>query len=181
MTLCVHNGCTSISHLRCLADKFLQGEKSTSMVPRGGECPGCQEWTLWGDLVRGCYRRKTGAVGAVAKEAEELSEDEEGRSSSESESDLGMGRLSLAPSDEEPPSPAKKQKTTPKKKAAPKPQSPVASPRRGRPPKSPSTAAPGRPKPKPTTKPRAPKRLPKTLAHNSDSESSELIDITGVR
>ena len=27
------------------------------MVPRGGHCKSCMEYTLWGDVIRGCYRR----------------------------------------------------------------------------------------------------------------------------
>ena len=27
------------------------------MVPRGGDCKSCKEYTLWGDVIRGCYRR----------------------------------------------------------------------------------------------------------------------------
>ena len=27
------------------------------MVPRGGHCKSCKEYTLWGDAIRGCYRR----------------------------------------------------------------------------------------------------------------------------
>lgn len=148
------------------------------MVPRGGECPSCGEWTLWGDLIRGCYRRKTGAVSAVAKEAEDLSDDEEGSSEEEEESDgdLGMRKLSLAPSDDEPPSPVKMKG----KKVV---KSPTASPRRGRPPKQPVSLVPPRPRgrPKGAILTAARKKATEVTAHNSDSESSEMIDITGVR
>lgn len=178
MTLCVYQDCASISHLRCLAASFLKHEQSSSMVPRGGECPSCGEWTLWGDLIRGCYRRKTGAVSAVAKEAEDLSEDEEGSSEEEEESegDLGMRKLSLAPSDDEPPSPVKVKG----KKAV---KSPTVSPRRGRPPKEPATPVSPRPRgrPKGTTLAKPRKKAAKATTHNSGSESSEMIDITGVR
>ena len=27
------------------------------MVPRGGHCKSCKEYTLWGDVIRGCYLR----------------------------------------------------------------------------------------------------------------------------
>ena len=30
------------------------------MVPRGGHCKSCKEYTLWGDVIRGCYRRMRG-------------------------------------------------------------------------------------------------------------------------
>lgn len=66
-----------------------------SMVPRGGTCPGCGKWTLWGDLVRGCYRRKAGEVNAVAKEAQELS-DKESSGSEGSADEEGAGGLETA-------------------------------------------------------------------------------------
>ena len=28
-----------------------------TMIPRGGHCKSCGNYTLWGDLIRGCYRR----------------------------------------------------------------------------------------------------------------------------
>ena len=27
------------------------------MIPRGGHCKSCKQYTLWGDVIRGCYRR----------------------------------------------------------------------------------------------------------------------------
>jgi len=27
------------------------------MVPRGGRCKSCKQYTVWGDIIRGCYRR----------------------------------------------------------------------------------------------------------------------------
>ncbi|KAG9045538.1 Slx4p interacting protein [Tulasnella sp. UAMH 9824] len=73
-----------------------------NMIPRGGACPSCGEWTLWGDLIRGCYRRKTGAVNAVAREAQELSDKEsvaaEENTDEEGTEDLeaAMNNLNLA-------------------------------------------------------------------------------------
>lgn len=28
-----------------------------ALIPRGGTCPACKLYTLWGDVIRGCYRR----------------------------------------------------------------------------------------------------------------------------
>lgn len=39
-----------------------------SLVPRGGTCKVCGNYTLWGDVIRGSYRRR---AGAVAEEEEE--------------------------------------------------------------------------------------------------------------
>ncbi|KAI0073620.1 hypothetical protein K474DRAFT_1603049 [Panus rudis PR-1116 ss-1] len=68
VALCPAEGCTSVSHLRCLASDFLQqaGPSSkTDIIPRGGACKSCNTYTLWGDVIRGCYRRlKGGAIQA---------------------------------------------------------------------------------------------------------------------
>lgn len=32
------------------------------MLPRGGTCISCWRYTLWGDIIKGCYRRHTGRV-----------------------------------------------------------------------------------------------------------------------
>lgn len=88
--LCPHDDCLSISHVRCLSTQFLASSNSASansdvafisaptasskapspsvyihqstLIPRGGNCPSCTKYTLWGDLVRGSYRRVLGAA-----------------------------------------------------------------------------------------------------------------------
>lgn len=58
--LCPHSDCTAVSHLECLASDFLgqaEGSSHTSIIPRGGECRSCHTYVLWGDVIRGCYRR----------------------------------------------------------------------------------------------------------------------------
>ena len=30
------------------------------MIPRGGRCLTCHSYTLWGDIIKGCYRRYAG-------------------------------------------------------------------------------------------------------------------------
>jgi structure-specific endonuclease subunit SLX1 len=41
------------------------------VVPRGGHCNSCKEYTLWGDVIRGCYRR----MRSYSLTADELSDD----------------------------------------------------------------------------------------------------------
>ncbi|KAF8198002.1 hypothetical protein BJ912DRAFT_1039597 [Pholiota molesta] len=56
--LCPSTGCFATSHLACLGQRFLKEETVTkNLIPRGGNCPSCGTYTLWGDIVRGCYRR----------------------------------------------------------------------------------------------------------------------------
>ncbi|KXN90151.1 Structure-specific endonuclease subunit slx1 [Leucoagaricus sp. SymC.cos] len=57
--LCPHTTCTSVSHLGCLAKLWLETER---MLPRGGTCLSCEQYTLWGDIVKGCFRRHTGRI-----------------------------------------------------------------------------------------------------------------------
>lgn len=34
-------------------------------MPRGGHCPGCGKFVLWGDVIKGCYRRQFGNLDAL--------------------------------------------------------------------------------------------------------------------
>ncbi|KAJ7078857.1 hypothetical protein B0H15DRAFT_526893 [Mycena belliarum] len=64
-TLCPATGCMAVSHLSCLAEDFLSSQApDTGMIPRGGRCSSCNTYVLWGDIVRGMYRRSAG--GALA-------------------------------------------------------------------------------------------------------------------
>lgn len=64
-----------MSHLACLSSHFLaveaQDTGNTRMIPRGGNCKGCQQYVLWGDLIKGCYRREKGGVGTILSEVED--------------------------------------------------------------------------------------------------------------
>lgn len=54
----------AVSHLTCLSQDFLkQSSGTTEIIPRGGHCKSCHNYILWGDVVRGCYRRLPQAVG----------------------------------------------------------------------------------------------------------------------
>ncbi|KAF7362092.1 Structure-specific endonuclease subunit SLX1 [Mycena venus] len=68
-TLCPTTGCTTVSHLSCLSENFLLSQTSdTGMIPRGGHCRSCRTYVLWGDIIRGMYRRSAG--GAILEEEE---------------------------------------------------------------------------------------------------------------
>ncbi|XP_048374233.1 structure-specific endonuclease subunit SLX1 isoform X3 [Sphaerodactylus townsendi] len=54
---CFHTGCSMAAHITCLAQAFLQQEPD-QFIPIEGQCPGCKNTVLWGDLIRhykGCY------------------------------------------------------------------------------------------------------------------------------
>ena len=62
VALCPSGNCKAISHLSCLATDFLSSDSSQSseLLPRGGNCKSCGSYVLWGDIIRGCYRRHQG-------------------------------------------------------------------------------------------------------------------------
>jgi hypothetical protein len=70
----------SVSHIMCLAHNFKLRENQTklleSMLPRGGDCRECGEYILWGDIIRGCYRRSAGGVIVDEEDTEEENTDE---------------------------------------------------------------------------------------------------------
>ena len=77
-SLCPVSHCTGVAHLKCLSQHFLdhssQGQVTTSeILPRGGTCPSCSEYVLWGAVIRASYRRRTGGK-VVAPELEEEEE-----------------------------------------------------------------------------------------------------------
>ncbi|KAJ7251825.1 hypothetical protein B0H12DRAFT_1119005 [Mycena haematopus] len=68
-TLCPKTGCTAVSHMSCLSEDFLSSQTAdTGMIPRGGRCKSCCTYILWGDIIRGIYRRSAG--GALPAEEE---------------------------------------------------------------------------------------------------------------
>ncbi|KAK7087480.1 structure-specific endonuclease subunit slx1-like [Littorina saxatilis] len=55
---CFWPGCSMVSHMSCLAQRFL-GNDLDHLIPVEGPCPGCKRSVLWGDLIRhfkGCYQ-----------------------------------------------------------------------------------------------------------------------------
>ncbi|KAJ7072526.1 hypothetical protein C8F01DRAFT_250575 [Mycena amicta] len=64
--LCPAAACSAVAHITCLSHKFLaaQAHASTSsnVLPRGGNCSACGTYVLWGDIVRGSFRRAAGGV-----------------------------------------------------------------------------------------------------------------------
>ena len=76
LALCSTPSCYSVSHITCLATKFLHQERSEEMIPRGGRCLSCHTWTLWGDIIKGADRRKFGAVTEENDIEDEDDEDE---------------------------------------------------------------------------------------------------------
>ena len=57
---CLSATCSMLSHVRCLATRFLANDDQ--MLPVDGRCPCCDKRLLWGDLIRykaGCYQRQS--------------------------------------------------------------------------------------------------------------------------
>ncbi|XP_004692078.1 PREDICTED: structure-specific endonuclease subunit SLX1 [Condylura cristata] len=50
---CPHPGCLLRAHMICLAEEFLQ-EEPGQLLPLEGQCPGCNNSLLWGDLIWLC-------------------------------------------------------------------------------------------------------------------------------
>uniref|UniRef100_A0A452R2Z5 GIY-YIG domain-containing protein n=1 Tax=Ursus americanus TaxID=9643 RepID=A0A452R2Z5_URSAM len=50
---CPHPGCRLRAHVICLAEEFLQ-EEPGQLLPLEGQCPGCKNSLLWGDLIWLC-------------------------------------------------------------------------------------------------------------------------------
>ena len=50
---CNQEACRTVSHLTCLATRFVEDEGANAAVtPVSGKCPGCKEELLWIDLVK---------------------------------------------------------------------------------------------------------------------------------
>ena len=77
VALCPSGNCKAISHLSCLATDFISSDslRSSELLPRGGSCKSCKTYVLWGDVIRGCYRRHQGGK---APELEESDSEEDG-------------------------------------------------------------------------------------------------------
>ncbi|KAE9408580.1 hypothetical protein BT96DRAFT_985461 [Gymnopus androsaceus JB14] len=51
---------------------FPNGDSDSPLIPRGGSCPSCSNYVLWGDVVKGCYRRSAGGAVSVEEDEEAL-------------------------------------------------------------------------------------------------------------
>ncbi|EJD51950.1 hypothetical protein AURDEDRAFT_181521 [Auricularia subglabra TFB-10046 SS5] len=145
LALCPGKSCTSISHLSCLANEFMSAELSRapestrSILPRGGDCPGCSQYVLWGDIVKGCYRRRVGKAVAADADAEaetdgQISKKRRSQKGTAKPDDGAQESFNLdavsACSEDEQPGPSGPSPQLPRKK-------------RGRPPKARDAAIPG--------------------------------------
>jgi len=153
VALCPSGSCKAISHLSCLATDFLSSDSSQSLelLPRGGNCKYCKSYVLWGDVIRGCYRRHQGGK---APELEESNGEEDGVEA-EAQSDDPME--DLVPIIPMAPAPRK----TPRSRVA---RDGTVKKPRGRPPKNP-------PSTRPTTK--------RATVVTEDDSGGENFDIGG--
>ena len=63
---CNQGTCRTVSHLTCLAARFVEDEGANAAVtPVSGKCPGCREELLWIDLVKELTLRLRGEVKVV--------------------------------------------------------------------------------------------------------------------
>ncbi len=85
-SLCPTSRCTGVAHLICLSKLFLNspdhgGLTTSEVIPRGGACPSCSEYVLWGAVIKGSYRRRTGGKSGnnvlpeLDEEEEEIKDD----------------------------------------------------------------------------------------------------------
>ncbi|KAL0956180.1 hypothetical protein HGRIS_002340 [Hohenbuehelia grisea] len=98
-TLCPHMDCTSTAHMVCLSRSFAaaQQNSSSSLTPRGGSCTECRSYILWGDIVRGCYRRAAGGLAPILDDdiAEGAQEDTGALFDSDSDNAIEMRALGM--------------------------------------------------------------------------------------
>ncbi|KAG9081748.1 Slx4p interacting protein, partial [Ceratobasidium sp. 370] len=93
IALCPRTTCLALSHLTCLAQSFRESPPKLTrpLIPRGGVCTECNKYVLWGDVIRGCYRRARGGLEEPASEQEiEDDDDEEDRSEADDEDLVGQ-------------------------------------------------------------------------------------------
>ncbi|CAE6536951.1 unnamed protein product [Rhizoctonia solani] len=87
VALCPQGSCLAVSHLDCLARLFSEHPSNPpGLIPRGGICEACDHYTLWGDVIRGCYRRARGGLQQPASEQES-----EGDSDNDNEENVPLG------------------------------------------------------------------------------------------
>jgi len=92
VSVCSTTLCYAVSHITCLAGSFLSQDDSDAIIPRGGHCSRCYEWTLWGDVIRGADRRKFGAL--AAEQSDEGTEEDEDE---DEKTEIGLRILEVSP------------------------------------------------------------------------------------
>jgi len=53
--LCPAGDCTYVAHLLCIAPLCT---RPTDLLPKVGQCPGCDTRITWGEVIRGSYARR---------------------------------------------------------------------------------------------------------------------------
>lgn len=61
ITVCPKVNCQSFHHMSCLSSHFLKDDAASSLIPKGGNCPGCKGNLSWPDLMKGMTLRVRGA------------------------------------------------------------------------------------------------------------------------
>lgn len=72
--VCPQEHCRTVSHMTCLATKFIEDEAAAAAItPISGRCPGCKEELQWIDLMKELTLRARGdkAVTQMMKESKE--------------------------------------------------------------------------------------------------------------
>ncbi|EPQ51778.1 hypothetical protein GLOTRDRAFT_80778, partial [Gloeophyllum trabeum ATCC 11539] len=118
IALCPNGECTSVAHLTCLAQDFLSQTEGHAMIPRGGTCRSCHTYVLWGDIIKGCYRLKSGGVGPLPAD-----EDDEERAGA---------AMDVSEDDDEPAEQVNSSQTSPRKRTTQKVSRKKANRSRGR-------------------------------------------------
>lgn len=52
ITICPQPDCQSFHHMECLSNHFLKAGGTSSIVPVGGHCPGCNTHLSWAELMK---------------------------------------------------------------------------------------------------------------------------------
>ncbi|EIM87447.1 uncharacterized protein STEHIDRAFT_139121 [Stereum hirsutum FP-91666 SS1] len=172
-SLCPTNGCQAVSHLRCLSRFFLEREKQgTTIIPRGGSCPNCRSYVLWGDVVKGCFRRY---AGKALQEDEDEDDEDTGELSSAGEENVMAAVDALDPlqAQDKVVEVATKQKTRRTDDNAMRPTSEEVIPRKGRPLKTVHPSEKAKKRPRATGMSTKTKRAYYTTANVADADDAE--------
>lgn len=106
--VCPQEDCRTVSHVTCLAARFIEDEGAgTPVVPISGRCPGCRVELQWIDLIKETSLRARGQkeVAEIMKKPKERKSKQahnllEGNAADEDEDILGVNMRALDSSDE---------------------------------------------------------------------------------